>query len=223
MTLKNEGDEEISVNLIANPPAGFQVSFKLMGQDVTSVPLGANETKRVNVEARAYTELPAGQYPIDVLVQGGEAQASATLIAEITGQPDLRITGIDGRLSGQAYAGRETSFDIIVRNEGTAPARGVELSATPPSDWEVEFDPQQIAEIPAGEEAQVTVRLQPSEQAVAGDYIVTLRARPEDGSSESAEFRITVRTSTLWGVVGIVLIAIAVFVVALAVTRFGRR
>ncbi len=40
---------------------------------------------------------------------------------------------------------------------------------------------------------------------------------------ETAEFRITVRTSTLWGVAGIALIALAVGVVGLAVVRFGRR
>jgi len=223
MTLKNEGDEEISVNLVANAPAGFQVSFKLSGQDVTSVPLGANETKRINVEARAYTDLPAGQYPIDVLVQGGEAQATTTLIAEVTGRPDLSITGVDGRLSGQAYAGRETTLKIVVQNTGSAPARGVELSASQPSGWKVEFDPEQIPEIPSGEQVEVTAKIQPSEQAIAGDYIVTVRARPEDGATESAEFRITVRTSTLWGLVGVVLIAVAVFVVTLAVMRFGRR
>jgi len=50
-----------------------------------------------------------------------------------------------------------------------------------------------------------------------------VRARPEQGSTESVDLRITVLTSTLWGVVGIVLIAVAVGVVGLAVMRFGRR
>ena len=52
---------------------------------------------------------------------------------------------------------------------------------------------------------------------------MTIRAKPAEGGSESADFRITVRTSTLWGVVGIALIAVAVAVVAAAVFRFGRR
>jgi uncharacterized membrane protein len=37
------------------------------------------------------------------------------------------------------------------------------------------------------------------------------------------DFRVTVRTSTLWGVVGIGLIAISVGIVGWAVMRFGRR
>ena len=69
----------------------------------------------------------------------------------------------------------------------------------------------------------MTAKIKPAEKAVAGDYIVTMRARPAEGTNESAEFRITVATSTLWGVAGIALIAVAVGVVALAVMRFGRR
>jgi len=53
--------------------------------------------------------------------------------------------------------------------------------------------------------------------------MVTFRAQPEGGSHESAEYRVTVRTSTLWGLVGVGLIAVAVVVVGAAVTRFGRR
>ncbi|MGH2536734.1 MAG: NEW3 domain-containing protein, partial [Candidatus Promineifilaceae bacterium] len=78
-------------------------------------------------------------------------------------------------------------------------------------------------EIAAGGSAEVTATITPSEQALAGDYVVTFRATPEGGAAASAEFRITARTSTLWGVVGIGLIAVAVAVVGMAVSRFGRR
>jgi uncharacterized membrane protein len=53
--------------------------------------------------------------------------------------------------------------------------------------------------------------------------VVTIRATPEDGPAKPAEFRITVLTSTMWGMVGVGLIAVAVVVVGLAVMRFGRR
>ncbi len=42
-------------------------------------------------------------------------------------------------------------------------------------------------------------------------------------TSTSADFRITVATSTLWGIIGIVIIAIALLVAVGAVARFGRR
>ena len=222
-TLRNEGDEDLSVNLMAEAPPGFQVTFKLTGQDVTSIPVAADESKRLNIEVRAFIEVPAGAYPISVLAQGGEALATTTLTAEVTGQPELTITTPDGRLSGKAYAGDETPLTLVVLNTGTAPARNVELSASSPSGWEVEFEPQQIAEIPSEQQVEVTVNIRPAEQAVAGDYVITIRARPEESGTESAEFRITVLTSTLWGIVGVALIAVAVVVVGLAVMRFGRR
>jgi uncharacterized membrane protein len=41
--------------------------------------------------------------------------------------------------------------------------------------------------------------------------------------SSSADFRITVSTSTLWGLVGVLLVAVALGVVTFAVNRYGRR
>lgn len=222
-TLKNEGDEELTVNLQANAPQGFLVNFKYMGQDVTSLPVGANESKTISIEARAYSQVPAGTYPFTVIAQGGEVQASIDLVAEVTGQPDLAITTPDERLSTQIYVGRETPVKIVVQNNGSASALNVELSASTPSGWSVRFNPERITEIPAGQYVEVTMNIRPADKAIAGDYMLTVRARPQDGGYESADFRITVLTSTLWGVVGIVLIAVAVGVVALAVMRFGRR
>jgi uncharacterized membrane protein len=158
-----------------------------------------------------------------VLAQSGDAQAATDLTAEITGQPELSVTAPDGRLSGQAYAGDETSVKLIVQNTGSAPARNVKLSASPPSGWAVTFAPEQIAEVPSGKQIEVTANIQPNQQAIAGDYMVGLTAQPESGASETADFRITVLTSTLWGIVGVALIALSVAVVGIAVLRFGRR
>ena len=112
---------------------------------------------------------------------------------------------------------------LTLSNTGTAPLRGIELSSSEPSGWSVTFDQAQIVEIPAGQRVEVTARIRPPEKAVAGDYMITINARPLDHKAASAEFRITVRTSTLWGVAGVGLIALAVGVVGIAVARFGRR
>ena len=222
-TLKNEGDEDLDVNLIADAPAGFMVNFKLTGKDITSLPIEANSSKRITVEAKAFGVVPAGSYPLKVIAQGGDVQASIDLTIEVAGQPELKVSGPDGRLSGEAYAGKESPIKVVIVNNGTAAAHNVELSATSPSGWKVTFDPKTIDEIPVGQQVEVTANVVPGEKAIAGDYIVTVRAKPAEGSSASADFRITVRTSTLWGIIGVVIIAIAVAVVALAVARFGRR
>ena len=224
-TLKNEGDEDLTVNLEAQAPQGFQVVFRpsFGSQEVTSLPVKADESKRLNIEVRVPRQIQAGEYPIRVRAVGGDAEATIDLAVEITGQADLTVTAPEGRLSTQAYVGQETPLEILVQNLGTASARNVEMSATSPSGWKVEFDPKRIDEIAPGEQAQVTARLRPSDKAVAGDYMVTVRASAEGGISDSTDFRITVLTSTLWGIVGVALIAVAVAVVGLAVMRFGRR
>ena len=58
--------------------------------------------------------------------------------------------------------------------------------------------------------------------SIAGDYVANINANG-DGVSQSEEFRVTVNTSTIWGIVGLIVIAIAVIILVLAVLRYGRR
>jgi uncharacterized membrane protein len=223
VTLRNEGDEDLSVNLTANTPPEFLVTFRTGGQEVTSIPIGANESKQLSIEAQAFGEVPAGTYQFDIQAQGGDVQAATTLFAEVVGKAELRLAAPDGRLSAQVRAGEETPISLLLINNGSAPVYNVEMDATPPVGWEVKLEPEQIAEVAAGGQVEVTAKLRPAKQAIAGDYMVSFIARPEGAASKSAEFRITVRTSTLWGIVGVGLVAVAVIIVGLAVTRFGRR
>jgi len=222
-TLKNTGDQDLTVNLTADTPASFVTKFMLSGQEVTSFPLGANQSKSISVELNPLSDVAAGDYPFTVYASADQLQAKLDLTAEVTGEYTLSISGPDGRLSGNANAGKETTFQVIVSNTGSAPAQGIEMSSSAPSGWNVSFDPKVIDQIPAGNQIEVTAHLTPANKAIAGDYMVTVKAKPVDGATKSADFRITVATSTLWGVAGIALIAVAVGVVAMAVTRFGRR
>ena len=209
----------------SDAPKEFAVTFKAAGKDITNLPtdIKSGASERIDITVQPLTALPVGTYPITVLAQGETAETDLTLTAEVTGQPELMITTPDERLSGDAYLGRSTPIKLIVRNTGNSPAAGVTLSASSPAGWTVTLDPEQVIEVPAEGEVEVTANVRPAEKAVAGDYMVTFRAQPNEGAPKSADFRVTVRTSTLWGVVGIALIAVAVAIVGLAVVRFGRR
>lgn len=223
VTLQNEGDEDLQVNLSADAPNTLIVSFQLNGQDVTDLPVEANSTQRIAVQAKPLSDLAAGSYPIKIHANGGEAQAALDLDAEVAGQPSLALTAPDGRLSGNAYVGTDTTFKLVLQNTGTASARGIDLSATQPTGWSIDFAPKQIDEIAPGQQVDLSAKVRPTDKAVAGDYMLSFRAQPADASAKSVDFRVTVLTSTLWGMVGVGLIAVAVGVVALAVGRFGRR
>ena len=58
--------------------------------------------------------------------------------------------------------------------------------------------------------------------AIAGDYMVTVRANGKD-VAQQAGFRVAVKTSTLWGLVGLAIIVVAVIVLGLGIMRYGRR
>jgi uncharacterized membrane protein len=222
LTLRNESDQDVLVNIDAQTPQGFQVTFSVFGQQVASIPLKAGESRDIDAEVAVPQRAAAGTYPIVVRAASGDARASVDLRLEITGRPQLSVTGPEGRLSGRAVAGRDSPVRVIIKNTGSAPARNVTLSSFPPSGWQVTFSPERIDEIAPNGEAEVTATVRPAPKALTGDYMVTMTATAGE-VSESADFRITVGTSTLWGIVGVLVVAAGLGVVTFAVNRYGRR
>jgi uncharacterized membrane protein len=225
LTLKNESDRDLLVNLDAQTQQrSFQVTFTpaFGSQQVTSLPVKAGESKDLDADLTLPRETAAGAYDVIVVAAAGEAKTQVKLGVQVTGRPDLTLTTPDGRLSGRAYANRATPFKLLVKNQGGAAARDVELSASEPTGWEIKFEPERIEGILPNQQQEVTAQIRPSPQAVTGDYMVTLRASAGEASS-SADLRVTVYTSTLWGLTGIILVAVALGVVSLAVSRYGRR
>lgn len=225
-TVDNESDKDLVVKLAAQAPRGFQTNFtEAYGtQELSSIPVAAGKSKDLKVNVIPPGDVAANDYA--VLVQAAAEGASATtrLEMQITGQPKLHLAGVNDRASAQAEAGSATPITLVVSNDGSAPAKNIELSGSPPSDWKVVFQPASIATLAPKQKANVQALLTPSAKAVAGDYMTTFRADAKGASdSSSADFRITVSTSTLWGIIGVVIIAIALLIAVGAVARFGRR
>jgi uncharacterized membrane protein len=141
---------------------------------------------------------------------------------ELTGTPELSLSGRDGLVSARATAGRETSIPVVVTNTGTAPAENVKMSGNAPGGWKVTFQPETISRIAPNEKKEVQALLTPPAKAIAGDYVTSLKATAS-GDTGSANFRVTVSTSTMWGVVGAGIIGAALLIMVGAVSRFGRR
>lgn len=224
LTIHNPGTHDVTVQLQADAPPGFQTTFKQQygSQELTSVPIKAGGKRDLSIKIQPPGRVDAGNYKVAVHAIAGDDNATTDLTMDITGQPDLKLSGADGRLSGEAKIGDQTSFDLTLANNGSAPARDVKLTSSAPSGWKVEFKPDRLDSIAPGAQGTVKALVTPSTQAIAGDYQLTLRAS-SPAASDSADFRITARTSTMWGVVGILIIAAALGVLVLAVARYGRR
>jgi uncharacterized membrane protein len=92
-----------------------------------------------------------------------------------------------------------------------------------PRDWSVTYDPADtIATLAAGESATITASVVPSNDAIAGDYVVTFSAEGGDASDE-IEIRVTIETSPLWGFVGIGLIVAVLAGLWWVFRTYGRR
>jgi uncharacterized membrane protein len=221
----NDSGHNATINFTADAPKSFQATFTEAygSQQITSIPIAAGKSKEIDMSVSMPHDTPAGDYKLAMNAKSEAASAALPLGITIFGQPRLSLTGEGGRLSGQAYAGKASPLTVVVRNNGSEAARDVTLNAAAPDGWKTSVDPTALPELGAGKSQSVEVVFTPSVQAIAGDYQTTVSASTKGGQARSADFRITVLTSTLWGMVGIGVIAAALLVVVFAVARYGRR
>lgn len=224
LKIKNDSGRNLTASFVANAPRNFETSFtEAYGtQQLSSIPIEAGQSKEVKLKVRPPSTIDAGNYPISVAVTAEDASAKVDLALELVGQPQLQLSGRDGLVSGRAEAGVQSTLPVIVTNTGSAPADNVELSASAPSGWKIAFEPKTVERIAPGQEQEVQAQVTPTAKSLAGDYMATIRAASR-GETASTQFRVTVSTSTAWGMAGAGIIGAELLLMVGAVARFGRR
>jgi uncharacterized membrane protein len=224
LEVKNDSGRNLVIALSAQAPRNFETSFteQYGSQELSSIPVDAGASKTVKLKVRPPSTIGANRYPITAKASAEDATADATLAIEISGQPRLSLAGRNDVLSARAEAGKEASIPIVISNSGTAPADEIELTSNAPSGWKIAFEPKTLDRIAPGENKEVQALVTPPDKAIAGDYAPTFNVASR-GETASQQFRITVATSTMWGIAGAGIIAIALLIMVGAVARFGRR
>jgi uncharacterized membrane protein len=224
LTIKNDSGRNLIASFSAEAPRNFETSFTegYGAQELTSIPIEAGQSKDIKLKVRPPSTIDAGHFPVKVTVKAEDATAETALALDVVGQPQLTVSGRDGLLSTRAVAAKQTSVPIVVTNTGSAPADNIALSASAPSGWKVTFDPASIDRLVPGKDAEVQALITPSDKSLAGDYQATIRVASR-GENASSQFRVTVATSTMWGMAGAGIIGIALLMMVGAVARFGRR
>lgn len=222
LDLSNKTAETQNYSLQANAPTGWQVTFKTDGQNVTSVSVESGETKTIDVEVNPAENVQEGTYEIPVVAQSGQTKSELTLEAVITGKFNMNFSTIDGRLSEDIHAGKEKTIQLVVENTGTTDLNNITFSSQTPTDWKVEFATDTIEKLAPGEKQTINATITASDRAIAGDYVLSITASSPEISKE-AQFRMSVKTSMLWGWIGIIIIvAVAVSLIFL-IRKYGRR
>jgi uncharacterized membrane protein len=224
LNIKNDSGKKLTVSLAAQAPQNFDTSFteQYGSQELNAVPVDAGQTKDVKLKVTPPNTAAAGDYKVTARVAAEDATVTADLGLTITGQPRLDVSGREGLVSARASAGKQSTVPVVITNTGTAPADDIQLSGSAPNGWKVEFDPKTIDHINPNDNKEVQALITPTDKAIAGDYVTTIRAAAR-GESAASTFRVTVTTSTLWGIAGVGIIGVALLVMVGAVARFGRR
>lgn len=223
VTLNNDTPQELTFNVQATGPQGWQVAAEPSADpQAANLTVAARSSAQIDVTATPPVQATAGTYPIVVEAVSGDYGAATELAAELTGSLELRFTTPDERLSTSATAGSTTDFAVLLVNEGTAPIEAIELSGSGPTGWEITFEPSSVEAIGPGDSVPATAHITPSPDAVAGDYVVTMTASTAS-LNETMDVRVTVETSPIWALVGIGLIVLTVGGLAWIFRRYGRR
>jgi uncharacterized membrane protein len=222
--LHNDSAEDLTFAVTAVGPDGWEVNATLTGQtQAASAVVKASGSAGVSVAAKPPTDVAPGTYDINVRATVGDRTIDAKPTVVITGTNSLTLSTPDQRLSNSGAAGSSITQQLVVHNGGTQPLEGVTLSATAPTDWTVTFSPSdKLDPIAAGQDATITATLVPSNDAIAGDYVVTYNARAANATG-TVEIRMTIETSPLFGFVGLALIALVLFGLWWVFQKYGRR
>jgi uncharacterized membrane protein len=221
--LRNDTPTELQFELESAGPAGWEVTAQPASEpQAATIQVDPGSTSTINVEATSPQRAEAGQYTITVQATSPETSVEAEMIVEIVGSFSLEMTTPDQRLSTDVNADGPSEIPLVLTNTGTAPMQNIELTSTPPSGWDVTFAEPTIGQIEAGQSVNAVATVTPSDQAIAGDYVITFTANSEQANA-SVDIRTTVNPSALWGFVGVALIALTLAGLAWVFRRFGRR
>ena len=224
LTLHNDTATEQTFTLaVPDAPDGWTVTASPPEAQATSFKVAAGDTSSVSVSATSPSSAAAGDYVFTVVASAGSnVGTQGQLQVTLAGNESISVSSSSGALNTKATAGSPTSYQISVVNTGSAPLTNVSLTGTPPTGWKVTFTPSTIASLAPNASTDVTAAIQPSNDAVAGDYIVTLAAG-SGTATDSIQVRTTVETSQVGGYIGLALIAAAIVGLLLVFRQFGRR
>lgn len=223
--VQNKLDKDTVFNLAYEGPPNWDIKFKPAYEDkyFSSLRIKKGQTESMAVEVKPYLLAEPNRYPLKVKVSSPEAKAEAEIMVVLTGTYKLDAGTADGLLSlREAYQGKEANLSFYVKNSGSAKQNNVKFLSFKPENWKVEFKPERLETLARGELKQVEVIITPAEQALVGDYSVTLSIEGEK-AKRNLEFRVPVKASTAWGVIGLGIIVLVVVGLVVLFIRLGRR
>ena len=225
-TLINNGLSTQSYSLSSNAPSGWQVRFTPSDEtaSVAGIDVESSASQGLTVEVVPPEGVEAGEYDISCSAVSASETLTTDLKVVITGTYGISLSTPDGRLSFDAHANDESDVTLNITNTGNVDLQNVSLNSTLPSGWTVTYNVEDnvIDSIPAGSTVEVIATVTPSSDAITGDYVATFTAETDEATS-SAEFRVSVKTQTIWGLLAVLIILCVIGGLVYVFRKYGRR
>lgn len=223
-TLVNNGAESQSYSLSSQAPDGWQVSFKPSGEStqIAAIDIDSAGSQGINVTVVPPSNVEAGSYTIACSAISAGETMNLDLKVNITGTYALQLSTPSGLLSFDTTANKASAVTLSVTNLSNVTLENINLTSSAPSGWTVEFDTSTIESLEAGATQEVVAHITPGEDAMTGDYVTTITASSSE-TSDTAEFRVTVKTATVWGFVAIAIIVLLAGGLGYVFRKYGRR
>ncbi len=211
-------------DLFSEGPEGWDINFKPAYESkfISSLRIKANQSQTVAVQVKPSVSAQEGQYPIKFRVSANDAKAEAELMVVLTGTYGIEVGTASGLLSLDAKQGKPSSISVYVKNTGSAVNNQIKFMSFKPENWKIEFEPEIIDAIEPGDLKQVDVKITPYEDALVGDYSVSLKIDGEK-ASKSMEFRVSVKACSAWAWIGIAIIVLVITLLTIIFRKLGRR
>ena len=223
----NNGLTAKSYSLSSNAPAGWMVSLTPSAEatKIAGIDLESGQSKGITVAVVPPENIAAGTYDISCSAVSADETLKTDLKVVITGTYGLKLSTPDGRLSFDAYANKKSIVTLNVTNTGNVDLEHVAINSSVPTGWTVTYsnlEDNVIASIPAGTTTEVIAHVEPASDTITGDYITSFTAS-SDAASGSADFRVSVKTRTLWGLVAVAVILATAGGLGYVFRKYGRR
>lgn len=203
-------------------PAGWNTVFRTEGSQVAGLRLDSGRTQEISVELSAPPLAKPGKFKVPVIALSAGDTLRLELEAVVKGSHSVELSTPTGRLSDDITEGSKKQILLTVKNTGTLPLEGLELTSQAPANWSASFEPSRIDRLEPGKTQQVAATLNVPDKTIAGDYVTNFTARNEQANSAAA-FRMTVKTSLLSGWLGILVILCSAGIVYYLIRKYGRR
>jgi uncharacterized repeat protein (TIGR01451 family) len=219
----NKGEKDaVCLLTVSSAPANWATDFITGDIAVSNLQIGAGESITFDVEVEPPKSIATGEYELEVVIASDDG--SQTLLPfSITVSGSYELTLELSTLYTSVTIGSSVTYTARVTNNGQTALTTLYLEATLPEDWEATITPVQVNSLSPRESTTFTVVTETPSDAVAGDYLLTVKAMSDQLESDEIDLRVTAKASTSWGVIGLGVAFVAIAGAAYMFRRFKRR